>query len=255
MSKLTPLQKQQIRNALKRANERIAAIGREYGTDSSTYKQEAGKFEKGAYQDYVTKSKAGKKFYRKDPETGERYLYSESKGGNIKFDIKKIMKLIDDEGNSSKVNAILSESAGIKLYRDPIKDKEGNIIAYQEDIKMKDLKGGGIPTMAKLDKRIEKKLMRMGEDPGDYTKKELRAEGEKFAKFSENFQTSYDSYIAKFGEAEARKDSTVQLLYGDFRDRRLTRAEMDTIKSRMDERIAEAAGEALTFESDNEGDL
>ena len=150
------------------------------------------------------------------------------------------MKLIKEEGDSAKVNRLLAEIAGIKI------DDEGNI---------KELKGGGVPSVSELDKRTEKKMERWGEDPGDLTKKEIRDITEQLAEFSENFQTSYNTYMARFGEAEARKDSTIQMLYGDYRQKRLTYRQLEEIKNKMDSRIKESKNEALNFESENEGEL
>ena len=214
MAKYNQLQTTQITSALKRANQRIAQISKTYGRNSSVYKQEAGKFLKGAYQPYI----------------------STSKSGNIKFDIRSINKLIRSQGDTSQVQRMLADIAGIKF------DKEGDI---------KEIKGGGVPTVSELTKRTEKKLERWGEDPGEYTKKELHKITETLAEFSENFQTAYNEYISKYGEAEARKDTTIQTLYGDFRNKRLTYRELENIKARMEEMNAAARDEALQFEKDN----
>ena len=229
MSKLNQLQTTQITSAIKRANQRIAQLGKTYGKNSSVYKQEAGKFQKGAYKDFVSISQAGVKHGR-----------NISRGGNIKFDTRSIMKLVKEEGGSSKVNRLLSEIAGIKI------NDEGEI---------QSVKGGGVPTVSELDRRTEKKLERWGEDPGDKTKKEIRDITEQLAEFSENFQTSYETYMARYGEAEARNDSTIRQLYGDFRNKRLTYSQLEEIKNKMDLRNRESRNEALNFESENEGDL
>lgn len=234
------LQTSQITSAIKRANQRIAQIGKTYGTKSHTYNKEAGKFLKGAWKDYISVSVGGKEFYRRNKETGERYLYAVSKGGNIKFDTKKIMDLIRKEGASSKVNRLLGELAGIKI------DDDGNVV---------ELKGGGVPTLKEIDKRTEKRLENWGEDPGEVSIKRKREITEELNEFRENFQSSYETYMAKYGEAEARADSTIQSLYGDYRDRRLTYPELQRVKNKMDEYIAAARSEALEFENDNSPEL
>ena len=61
--------------------------------------------------------------------------------------------------------------------------------------------------------------------------------------------------MAKFGEAEARKDSTIQLLYGEYRNKRLTYRQLEEIKNKMDSYIASAASEAVTFEEENTNEL
>lgn len=214
MAKYNQLQTTQITSAIKRANQRIAQLSKTYGRNSSVYKQEAGKFLKGAYKPFV----------------------GTSKSGNIKFDIREINKLIRSQGNSSQVQRMIAEIAGIKF------DQEGDI---------KEIKGAGVPTVSELTKRTEKKLERWGEDPGDYSKKELQNITEQLAEFSENFQTAYNEYIANFGESEARKDTTIQTLYGEFRNKRLTYRELEQIKKRMEEANAAARSEALEFEKEN----
>ena len=218
MSRYNQLQIAQITSVLKRANQRIAQLGKTYGRTSSVYKQEAGKFQKGAYKNYV----------------------SISKSGNIKFDIRAINKLIRSDSNPSEVNRVIAEFAGIK---------------FTPDGEMKEIKGAGVPTLKELEKRTTKKLERWGEDPGEYSKKELQGITERLAEFSENFQTSYETYMAKFGEAEARKDSTIQLLYGEYRNKRLTYRQLEEIKNKMDGYISGAASEAVAFEEENTNEL
>lgn len=228
MAKYNPLQLQQITNALKRSNQRIAQLGKTYGQQSSIYKQEAGKFLKGAYAPYMTKSSSG----------------------NIKFDIRAINKLVRSQGDSSQVQRMLAEMGGIKFNYN-VKEVNGKEVRTIGDIK--DLKGGGISTLSKIDKRTEKKLERMGEDPADYTRAELRKIAEELAEFSESFQTAYNEYIAKYGEEEALKDPTIKMLYGENRDKRLTKEQFEAIKNKMEEMNAIARGDALAFENDNKG--
>lgn len=214
MSRYNQLQTTQITSALKRANQRIAQLAKTYGKTSSVYKQEAGKFLKGSYKPFI----------------------GTSKSGNIKFDIRSINKLIRDQGDTSQVQRMIAEITGIK---------------FGADGSPKQIKGAGVPTVSELNKRTEKKLERWGEDPSDYSKKELQNITEQLAEFSENFQTAYNEYIANFGESEARKDSTIQTLYGDFRNKRLTYRELEQIKRRMEEANAAASSQALQFEKDN----
>lgn len=214
MSRYNQLQTTQITSALKRANQRIAQLAKTYGKTSSVYKQEAGKFLKGSYKPFI----------------------GTSASGNIKFDIRSINKLIRDQGDTSQVQRMIAEITGMKF------DADGT---------PKQIKGAGIPTVSELNKRTEKKLERWGEDPGDYSKKELQNITEQLAEFSENFQTAYNEYIANYGESEARKDSTIQTLYGNFRNKRLTYRELEQIKKRMEEANAAASSQALQFEKDN----
>ena len=242
----------QIRSALKRSNQRIAQIGKTYGTNSSVYKQEAGKFLKGAFAGYTTTSQGGKEWYRKDPNTGEKKLYAVAKGGNIKFDIKKIMKDLKKEGASPKMKTLLAEIAGIRLYQEPIKDAQGNITGYEKEIKLRTLPKTGVSTLTQIRKRTEKKLERMGIDPGDYSNKEIDVETERLAEFSENFQTTYDAYMSQFGQEEAEKDNDIKMLYGKNRERRLTRDEFIKIKDKMDQALREEAEAGLQFEKNEQ---
>ncbi|MBO7132417.1 hypothetical protein J6V85_04170 [Candidatus Saccharibacteria bacterium] len=89
------------------------------------------------------------------------------------------------------------------------------------------------------------------------SKQEIRGRGEMMYEFQENFQTTYETYIAKFGEAEARKDSTIKVLYGEFRGskKRLTYDDLYSIKEKMQAYISEAANDALKFEEENTEEL
>ena len=220
MSRYSQLQTAQITSALKRANQRIVQLGKTYDPQSHIFKQEAGKFLKGAYKDYVTYSKSG----------------------NIKFDIRAINKLIRSDANPSEVDRVLAEFAGIKIRPD------GEIV---------EIKGGGVPTTTEVDKRITKRLERLGEDWTQMTKQEIRGRGEMMYEFQENFQTTYETYIAKFGEAEARKDSTIRVLYGEFRgsNKKLSYDELFNIKEKMQSYINAAANDALKFEEENTEEL
>lgn len=233
MAKYNQLQTQQISSAIKRANQRINQISSTYGKNSSVYKQEVGKFLKGAYKPFVSMTSGQARGRNVAKAKAGKYQAPES---HLAFNTREIMKLVRSQGDTSQVQRMLAEIAGLKF------DSEGNL---------KEVKGGGIPTVSELTKRTEKKLERWGEDPGEYSKKEIQKITETLAEFSENFQTAYNEYIKTYGEEEARKDATIQQLYGDFRDRRLTYRELEAIKGRMDEMNARAQEEALEFENDN----
>ena len=233
MAKYNQLQTQQISAAIKRANQRINQLSKTYGKNSSVYKQEVGKFLKGSYKPFVSMTSGQARGRNVAKAKAGKYQAPES---HLAFNTKEIMKLVRSQGDTSQVQRMLADIAGIKF------DKEGDI---------KEIKGAGVPTVSELTKRTEKKLERWGEDPGEYTKKELQKITETLAEFSENFQTAYNEYISKYGEAEARKDTTIQTLYGDFRNKRLTYRELENIKARMEEMNAAARDEALQFEKDN----
>ena len=244
---LSPQQIQEISSAIKRANQRMSQIGKTYGYNSSVYKQEVGKFEKGAFSQFTRKTAAKARGRNVAKAAKGEYKPPES---HLAFDTKAIMKLVREEGATSRVNTILSELAGVKITGN---FTEANELGVDLKLDLKEVKGGGVPTLTKLDKRTEKKLESWGEDPGDYSKKELRSLTERLAEFSENFQTSYNNYIAKFGEESARQDPVVKVMYGEFRGgKRLTYSELGAIKERMDEMIGEAKSQALSFEADNQ---
>ena len=242
---LSPQELSEISSAIKRANQRMNQIGKTYGFESSVYKQEVGKFQKGAFKD-LTRTTTGKARGRNVAKATQGEW--KSPGKHMAFNTKAIMDLVRREGASSKVNVVLGELAGVKI--------KGNFSEHEElgvplRLDIRKLKGGGVPTVSELTKRTEKKLERMGEDPGDYTKKELQKITEQLYEFSENFQTSYNEYMAQYGEEGASKDPTIKLLYGENRNRRLTYPELEAIKARMDEMTAAAKNDALSFEKDN----
>ena len=122
---------------------------------------------------------------------------------------------------------------------------------------IKEIKGAGVPTVTEVDKRITQRLERFGEDWTQMSKKEIREAGEEMYEFSESFQTTYNTYMANYGEPEARKDNIISLMYSDLRGKksRLTYPQLKEIKTKMENMIAEARGKALEFEEDNTDEL
>jgi len=249
--KLDPVMEAEISSKIKAANARITQIGKTYGFESSIYKQEVGKFEKGAYQEFIRRTEGKARGKNVQREREGKWTPTPS---HIAFDSKKIMDLVRKEGASPRVNTILSELIGVKIV--------GNFQEHEQDkvplkLELKEVKGGGVSTTTKIDKQITKRLERLGEDWTQMTKQEIRNRGEMMYEFQENFQTTYETYIAKFGEAEARKDSTIKVLYGEFRGskKRLTYDELYSIKEKMTSYINEAANDALKFEEENTEEL
>lgn len=248
---LSKAQEAKIASMIKAVNTRITQLGKTYKFDSSIYKQEVGKFEKGAYKEFVryTEPKARGRNVQKQKEG--KWKAPES---HIAFDTKAIMNQIRTEGLNSKTQTLLAELLGVKV-------KPTSMVGSPEegwkilDMTLQELKGAGVPTVTQVDKRITKRLEKLGEDWTQMSKKQIRREGENLYEFSENFQTTYETYMAKFGEEEARGDTVIQRLYGDFRDKQLTYPELERIKQRMQDRIDEAANEALGFENENTNEL
>lgn len=208
-----------VQSGLKRANQRIVQLTKSFGSNSSIYKQNVGKFFKGPYSKYL----------------------STSKSGNVKFNVRAVNQAIRTGSvTRSEINRFLSEAAGIMI---------------QEDGSIKEVKGGGIDTKSEIIRRTEKKLEKWGEDPSDYSKKQLENIAETLAEFSENFQTAYTEFIARYGEETARTDETIQQLYGDYRQHKLTYRDLQNIKDKMDSYFKQTANEATQFEEDNSNEL
>ena len=103
-----PLLRAILQSSFKVSNQRIASIAKRYGTRSFTYQQYISKFEKPMYKEFVTISEAGKKVGR-----------NISTGGNLKFDVKAINKMIlSGKANRETVNQLLAEAAGIRIEKD-----------------------------------------------------------------------------------------------------------------------------------------
>lgn len=215
-----------IQSALKRSNQRMATLIKTFGENSPVVKHEIGKFKKGGYSDWLSKSVGGKKHGR-----------SISAGGNVKFDVRSINKAIRSGSVSrSEINRFLADAAGIII------DPDGSV---------RELKGGGIQTPAKVLRKTEKKLMSMGEDPSELSKKELIDITEQLAEFSESFDTTYDAFKNKIGIEEGKTDPTIGQLWGE-REHRLTYKQLQEIKNVMEEKLRLNESDATKFESDEQ---
>lgn len=213
-----------VQSAIKRANQRIVQTVKTFGKDSSIYKQNVGKFKKEVYKDFIP-------------------YYSRSKSGNFTFSARAINKAIrSGKANRSFINQFLAEVAGIKI------DPEGNVVEIEK---------GGIPTVSEIEKKTKKKIASWGESPDMYTKQEIRNIAEELAEFSESFDTSYQIYMANFGQEGAEGDPVVRELYGNYRTsgHRLTYKQLQVIKDRMDEQVKLFKAGALDFEKDNTEEL
>lgn len=215
-----------IQSALKRSNQRMATLIKTFGKDSPVVKHEIGKFKKRGYSDWLSTSVGGKKHGR-----------NISAGGNVKFDVRSINQAIRSGSVSrSEINRFLADAAGIIINPD------GSV---------RELKGGGIQTPTKVLRKTEKKLMAMGEDPTELSKKELIDITEQLAEFSESFDTTYDAFKNKIGIEEGKTDPTIGQLWGE-RDHRLTYKQLQEIKNAMEKRLRLNESDATKFEADEQ---
>lgn len=216
----------EVQRTLKRANQRIVQVAKTFGKDSSTYNQYVGKtLSKRIVKDFVTVSEGGKKVGK-----------GVTKGGYQKLDVRSINKMIRS-GNAdlSKVNQILAEFGGIRIT------PKGQI---------REVEGGGVPTLTSIEQRTRQKIENMGDSPDMYSKKEVRDITEELAEFSKNFQTVYDDYKAEFGIEAGADDPVIGQLYGKNRSGRLSYKKLQDIKNKMEADLKEAESNALAFENE-----
>ena len=192
-----PLLRPYIQSELKKTNQRIAQIGKTYGKTSSTYKHAIAAFQKGPLSEFL----------------------GTSASGNVKLDIRKIQKAIHSgQLNRSEANELLARAAGLRI------DENGDIDHIKVRKKGKDGKthevdqGGDIKTVSEIRERTKKKMINTyGEDPRDYTTKEIDEFGEALEEFSDTFQTAYNEAIAAVGESALKDDPVTAKLWGENR--------------------------------------
>lgn len=177
----------QITSALKRSNERLASISRKMKkanasnpkydprNDSAIFKSIIAPFENGRYDKYLTKSSAGKKFYK--TVNGERVLKNVTQGGNVKFDIRAIMKDIESgKLDYSEANDFLVKAAGLRISEDGTVTEAGS---------------GGVSTLSE----IKDEATNMFGD--ELAEDELLNQYDDLLEFRESFQTDYDDFKAE----------------------------------------------------------
>ena len=203
-----PMLRTILQSAFKRSNARIANLAKKYGKTSAIYKKETDKFSQPFYRDFMSISQAGKKYGR-----------NISKGGNLKFDVRKINKWIfSGDADRSIVNQMLSESVGLRI------DPQGNI---------QPVSVGGIKTISQIRKQASQTAKNMGINPHKMTNEELDEFANAITEFSSNFQVSYDAFIAEYGEKAARADNLISQMYD--RKKPLTYQKMIEINKRFNE--------------------
>ena len=216
-----PLLKTYLQMILKKSNQRIVQLGSTYGTRSTYFKQATSVLKKGAVQEFA----------------------STSASGYPKIDIRKINKLISSgKADRKELNQVLSQIAGIKIT------ETGDI---------EKLSNQGIKTVKEIRKATAKRLANMGEDPREYTQKEIDKVTEALANFEESFETTYEVCMARVGEKEMKNDQVTRKLWGENRGKkgRLTYSDMTKIMERMGVMMAEANDSALSVEKKNGGNV
>ena len=203
-----PMLRTLLQSAFKRSNARIANLAKQYGKTSAIYKKETDKFAQPFYRDFMSISQTGKKYGR-----------NISKGGNLKFDVRKINKwILSGDADRSIVNQMLSESVGLRI------DPQGNI---------QPVSAGGIKTISQIRKGASQTAKNMGINPHEMTNEELDEFANAITEFSSNFQVSYDAFIAEYGEKAARADNLISQMYD--RKKPLTYQKMIEINKRFNE--------------------
>lgn len=217
--------------ALKKANQRIVALAKHYGTNSSIFKREVGMIFGGPMSQYADTSKSG------FPKINIRKINQALRGGKLSL---------------TEANQILTHFAGLKV------DEDGNT---------KEIKKGGIKTIQQVRKDVKKRLAGLGEDYKDVLEDMEEAPGEKIsdnekldrlaeelAEFSENFQTAYDTAMARVKSvSDIKNNSITGKLWSENRGgkKKLTYRELIEIKKELGRLALDAISKATSFENAN----
>ena len=196
--KLSSTNKAKIRAALKRSNQRIAEIGKRVSNKSTIYNNEIAPFVNTQYGEYLRTTEAGVKHGR-----------NISKGGNVAFDIHKIMKAIESgKMDEDEVNDFLLKATGYKI------NKAGDFVGGKEvtDEKTGEIYNaseGGIKTM----KEIKDAAKRTIPNWKDYDSDKLLQKYDDIQEARDHFQADYDAYMEEYGPKSAKTDPTIRKLY------------------------------------------
>ena len=228
--------------ALKKANQRIVALAKHYGTNSSIFKREVGMIFGGPMSQYADTSKSG------FPKINIRKINQALRGGKLSL---------------TEANQILTHFAGVKINEVTVEDKRTGKLSIIHEVK--EIKKGGIKTVQQVRSDTKKRLASMGEDYKDVLddmeepnenlsdNQKLDRLAEELAEFSENFQTAYDTATQRIKNIATIKNNPITgKLWGDNRgNRRLTYKEMIEIKKELNRLSKEAKEKATSFENKN----
>ena len=236
---LNALARAQITGALKRSNERLASISRKMKkanssnpdydprNDSAIFKSVIAPFENSQYDKYLTKSSSGRKFYK--TVNGERVLKNVTTGGNVKFDIRAIMKDIESgKLDYSEANDFLVKAAGLRISEDGTVTEAGS---------------GGVSTLSE----IKDEAVNMFGD--ELSEDELLNQYDDLMDFRESFQTDYEDYIAENTLEDFDNNPIVNRLKGENRaeGEYLDYEELIEIHKELRKGIKNAGGKAKKY--------
>ena len=217
-----------IQSNLKRANQRIAILTKDFGEDSSVWKHEVGVLQKGPWKDYLSRSVAGKKRGTRSRGT------SVSKGGNLKFDVRSINQAVrSGKMSRSALNRLLIQAAGIFV------DKDGEV---------HEIEGGGIRSETEILKEAASKFEDWDSETSTKTKKGKIEVTEELAEFSESINIVYKEAKEWAGEEEMRQDETTRELWAENRNGKLKYSDLKKIKKRLQELTDNAKASAFAVE-------
>ena len=200
---LSPVSRATITSALKKSNQRLAQLakslkqanavaGKDYDPwkSSSLLKGEIAEVENGVYGKYLTRSEAGKKFYKY--ENGKKVVKNVTTGGNVKFDIRQIMKDIESGAlDYSEANDFLVKAAGLRI---------------SENGEVTETETGGISTVSEIKKKA-KEIFGENLPTG-----ELLNKYDEMTEFRESFQQDYSDFKAQETLASVETDPMIQKL-------------------------------------------
>lgn len=215
-----PILRAVLQSSLKRSNQRIVQLAKKFGTNSPIYKYETDKFFSPNYKNFM----------------------SVSSSGNLKFDVRKLNKyILSGQADRSVVNQLLSQAAGIRI---------------NEDGSVTQLANEGVKTITQIRNRAMKRAARMGVDPYEMNNEELAHFENEMISFGSNFQTAYDSFMARYKEEKAKNDPIIGQMYNsNGRKGRLSYKQMIEINRRFNEYKANEKLGIEKFEAKNGKDL
>ena len=178
-----------IQQGLKKANQRIATLIKNYGADSDVVKNELAFLETSPNNRFRSKTGAG-------PGGGNvkgRKKTKSAAKGNIKIDVRAVNQAIrSGQLSRSEANNLLLKAAGMKI------EPSGEVREV----------GVGITTVAALKQQARARLESRGMEPDEITDQDIDNEIRRQAELVNAFDTEYDEYIAERGIEKAHKRIT-----------------------------------------------
>lgn len=205
-----------IQQGLKKANQRIATLIKNYGADSDVVKNELAFLETSPNNRFRSKTGAG-------PGGGNvkgRKKTKSAAKGNIKIDVRAVNQAIrSGQLSRSEANNLLLKAAGMKI------EPSGEVREV----------GVGITTVAALKQQARARLESYGKEPDEITNEDIEREIRREAEIKNSFDTEYDEYMAEVGVTKARKTRVIKDLFKKKGEKRkhLTYADIQKITAEM----------------------